>query len=189
VTYLEVLQDIGGMVNDPNLDAYKDRAKLHFVRAINALIKSGDFDDADYAGYVILKTDLSFSTNPYDATSDLILKIISIFPDPATAKYVQCVEKDASEIEKFARNAEMTPSPEELFFWRIGNNIYAQVGVPSNVTLASVTFYMRYVKDIDDSGWGDATDLQATANYLSLRLVRAAIGVAVQSLEAEIAGE
>jgi len=189
VNYLEALEDIGGMVNDPDLTTYKDRVKLHFIRGLNTLIKSGEFGESDFAGYVKAKTDLSFASPPVDLSSLLVLDIIEIYMSPSTIKPAQCIEKTPSEVAKLSRNSEMTPAAEELFYWRIGNSLYAIVGSPSSMDLSADTFIMRYVEDVDDSGWVDGTDLQAAANYLSLRLVRSAIGVAVNTLMAEIAGE
>ncbi len=186
MNYLAVLEDIGARINDPDLGTYKDRIKAHFLGAINAAIKSGEYSESDYAGYVKLKTDLDFDPNPYDASADLILDIISIYPK--TAIKLDCKPIDPSTVAAILRNEEMSPGYEDLFYWRIGSDIYASIGSPS-ITALETKLNMRYVQDIDDSGWTDSTDMQATANYLSIRIIKAASSIAVVTLEAEIAGE
>ena len=189
MNYLEALQDIGGMVNDPNLDTYKARAQLHFIRAINAAIASGDFTEDDYMGYVRVKADVVFTAGVFDLTSYEPVLPVKLSPPPASGDVFGVKMLTKEEVGMISRNPEMSPGYEDVFMWQIGYNLYAQVSSPSAVNLASEEFYMQYVINVDDSGWIDATDLQASANYLSLRLVRAAIGVAVKTLEAEIAGE
>lgn len=58
MTYLEVLTDIGSMMNDPNLNTYKDRAKDHFVRALSTLIMEGQYQPSDISGLYEMKRDL-----------------------------------------------------------------------------------------------------------------------------------
>ena len=187
-TYLEALTDISSQVNDPDLETYKDRAKAHFIRAINSLIESGNYSENDYQGYIKLITNLALSST-YDASALDFNKIMGIYPSPGGSEVWNVVRKETSEVAKISRNAEMAPTYEDVFWWRIGSNIYAQVASPSAITLASDTFDMEYTTGVDDDAWVDATDLQAAANYLSLKIVRDAIGLATQTLIAEIAGE
>lgn len=189
MNYLEALQDIGAMVNDPDLETYKDRAKSHFIRAINAAVKSGEFSENDYMGYVKVVANLKFTAGVYDLTSLEPTRIIELSPVPSSGDVFGVTMKTPDEVAKISRNSEMSPGYEDVFVWQIGTNLYAQVASVSAVNLTTEEFYLRYAKNIDDSAWTDSTDLQATANYLSLSLVRAAIGVAVATLEAEIAGE
>jgi hypothetical protein len=187
-TYLEALTDIGSMVNDPSLETYKDRAKDHFIRAINTLIKSGSYSENDYQGYVKLITNLALNAT-YDTTTLDVTLVKDIYPSPGGAEVFNVARRSLDEVAKISRNPEMAPGYEDVFWWRIGSNIYAQVASVSAINLATVTFDMAYVTGVDDDAWIDGTDLQAAANYLSLEIVRDAIGVATQTLIAELAGE
>ena len=187
-TYLEALTDIGSQVNDPDLETYKERAKAHFIRAINTLIESGKYSENDYQGYIKLITDLDLSST-YDATTLDVTRVEGIYPSPGGSEVFNVVRKETSDVAKISRNPEMSPGYEDVFWWRIGSNIYAQVASVSAIDLSSVTFDMEYTTGVDDDAWVDGTDLQAADNYLSLKIVRDAIGIATQTLIAETAGE
>lgn len=52
---LEVKQEIGAQLNDPNLEAYDSRAQAAFVRALTSLIKAGDYVPEDIPSLYIMK--------------------------------------------------------------------------------------------------------------------------------------
>ena len=189
--YYDILVDICSQIGDPSMDNYKERAKDHFIRAIFTLINSKEFSPEDIPGYYKLKTDVVFSTNPYDSSALKLLKIEKLFLNPAVAKDVTVTYKTINEIAKIANIVELQPTNEDLFIYKVGVNIYAFVNsVASNFTLASDTIYMAYIEDIDNSGWDDTpatgTNFQNTSAYLfSYKFVNQAIALAVQTLKQE----
>ena len=187
MTYLEVLTDICSQVADPDLDAYKDRAKDHFLRALAGMVTSGDYTENDVKGYIKLKTDLIFSANPYDANALNILKIIEVMPNPQVPNDFSAYFKEFEDLKLVSQVAELQPDLTEVFIYQVGINIYAVYNTSaSNYTPASDTFYMKYIEDIDGTAWIDSTDLQATPIFFTDNFIRRGINIAAATLLQEV---
>ena len=189
MTYLEVLTEIGAQLNDPDLETYKERIKPYFLTALISAIKSGEFTDADYAGWVKLEDDLDFDSNPADIESLNALEIKGLYPNPAVSEKMNIVEKTVSEISRIGRNTELSPGYEDLFWYRVGNSLYAVVGSPTIFDLTNDDYHLQYIEDIDDSTWADGTDFDTTTYSLSDRILKTAITTAVALMKPQIAGE
>ena len=196
MTYLEVLTDICSQVADPDLDTYKDRAKDHFLRAISGKVnewaeaKKWVEIEQSIPGFVKVKTDVDFSDSgdTENLNSLKVFIILNYFLPPGTDKKVIITERDPSELNKMSSIETLQPTDNDLFIYRIGNNLYGLVGSGTPVfTLGADTLIMEYVEDIDDSGWTDSTDLQAAASFqLSYTFMRECIGIAAKTLLEEI---
>ena len=123
--YLAVLTDICSRVGDVYLDRYKDRAKDHFLRSIASMITAGEFTDNDIRGYVKLKTDLSFSTNPYDANALNIFKIIGVMPDPQVPNNYSAFLKEFEDLKILSQFEALRPEKEEVVIQQVGVNSHA----------------------------------------------------------------
>ncbi len=187
MTYLEVLTDICSRVADPELDSYKERAKDHFLRAIMTIVEANAYTENDIKGYLKLKTDLVFSTNPYDASALKLFKILEIMPDPLVPNDFSAYLKEFSELNLMSQIAELQPKLTDVFIYQVGINIYAVYNTSaSNFTVASDTFYMKYIEDIDGSAWTDSTDLTATPIFFNDSFIRRAIEIASKTLLDEV---
>ena len=196
MTYLEVLTDICSQVADPELDTYKERAKDHFMRSISN--KINEWAEAEkwkeieqsIPGFVKVKANVDFSDagDTEDLNGLKIFTILNYFLPPGTDKKVIITQKDPSELNKMSSIETLQPTDNDLFVYRIGNNLYGLVGSGTPVfTLGSDTLIMEYVEDISDSGWTDSTDLQAAAKYqLSYTFMRECIGIAAKTLLDEV---
>jgi len=125
MTYLQILTDICSRVADPDLDTYKERAKDHFLRALTTMVTSGEYIDSDIRGYIKLKTDLSFATNPYDASALKILKIAEVMPNPLLPSTYSAYYKEFEELKLVSQISKLYPEATEVFIYMIGINIYA----------------------------------------------------------------
>ncbi|NHZ85645.1 MAG: hypothetical protein GWP19_07170 [Planctomycetia bacterium] len=196
MTYLEILTDICSQVADPDLDTYKERAKDHFLRAISGKVnewaKAEKWVEIEQSipGFIKTKTDVDFSDagDTEDLNSLKIFTILSYFLPPGTDKKVIITEKDPAELNRMSSIETLQPTDNDLFIYRIGNNLYGLVGSGTPVfTLGADTLIMEYVEDIDDSAWNDTTDLQAAASYqLSYTFMRECIDIAAKTLLDEV---
>ncbi len=155
--YLDVLKDIGAQVADPELDSYKKRAKDHFLRALAGMVTAGDYTENDVKGYIKLKTDLIFSTNPYDANALNILKIIGVLPDPLTPNDFSAYFKEFEDLRLVSQIAELRPGIAEVFVYQVGIYIYAVYRkIPGAECLDEIDFATHAkwdrTNDIDDTG-------------------------------------
>ena len=64
--------------------------------------------------------------------------------------------------------------------------VLKQVADSSNFNPATDTLYMKYVEDIDGTGWGDSDDLTATPIFLSDSFIRKGIDLASKTLLDEV---
>ena len=205
MTYLDVLTDIGAIANDPNLDSLKDRAKDHFMRAVSAVISSGEYSESDIPGSVRMwelpnwfgysdeagrngwqSPRTQADTNPHlpeeiaddvvysplaQAWLDLgplkILKIVGLLnpgrmqatldtPSDWVRTEVACFLKTHEEIAKLAFSREDYPTEKELYFWSVGNYLYAWSIIAK---IGQSSAWLKYIKQIDDSEWTDDTVL------------------------------
>jgi len=187
MTYLEILTDICSRVGDVYLDRYKDRAKDHFHRALVKMIEAGEYTELDIKGYVKLKTDLVFSTNPFDASGLSMLKMHEIMPNPLVPNDFSAYIKSFAEMTLVSQLVELQPNANEVFVYTVGFNIYCVYNTSaSNFTVGSDTFYMKYIEDIDDSAWIDSTDLTATPIFLTETFIRKGIDLATGTLLEEV---
>ncbi len=187
MTYLEVLTDICSRAADPELDSYKERAKDHFTRAIATLITSGQYTENEIKGYVKLKTDVSFSTNPYDFSALKVLKLLDIMPDPQVPNDFSAYLKTFEEMRLVSGVSELQPEATEVFVYPVGINLYAVYNTSaSNYTPASDMFYLKYIEDIVTSVWTDSDELTATPRYLLDSFVSRAIDIASKTLLDEV---
>ena len=60
MNYLEAVKDVTSMLNDPDAETYKSRAQAHLIRAMNTLIKSGDYTPEDIPSLYVMRRDLYF---------------------------------------------------------------------------------------------------------------------------------
>ena len=60
MNYLEAVKDVTAMLNDPDAETYKSRAQAHLIRAMNTLIKSGDYVPEDIPSLYVMRRDLYF---------------------------------------------------------------------------------------------------------------------------------
>ena len=171
MTYLEVLTDICSQVADPELDAYKDRAKDHFLRALAGMVTAGEFTDIDLKGYIKLKENLVFSTNPYDASALSLFKIMSIMPNPLIPNDFSVILKEFEELGLMSQISTLQPQATEIFVYQVGINIYALYRTaPGAESLNEIDFATHakwdVTNDLVDSG-GNAA-FTWSANQTSL---------------------
>ena len=157
MTWLEVLTDICSRVADPQLDSYKERAKDHFLRAIVSMILANEFTENDIKGYLKLKTDLTFSTNPYDANALEILKIIEIMPDPQVPNDFSAYYREFGEMKLVSQIVELQPEATDVFIYQVGINLYAVYRKIPGAESLDETDFVTHAKwdvtnDLDDSG-------------------------------------
>ena len=186
MTYLEILTDICSRVADPLLDTYKDRAKDHFNRALTNMIVAGEYIDSDIRGYIKLKVNLVFTVNPYDASALRILDVVEIMPTPITATTYSAYYKTFEEMKMVSGISELQPEPTEVFIYMVGISMYAVYSTPSNFTVATDTFYMKYIEIIDSSTWIDATILTGAPYWFSDNFLRRGIEMATKTLLDEV---
>lgn len=157
MTYLEVLTDICSQVADPQLDTYKERAKDHFLRALATMVKNGDYTENDLKGYVKLKDDLVFSTNPYNASALNIADLMSIMPNPLIPNNFSVILKRFEELALMSHLTELQPQVTEVIIYKVGYNIYAVYrNAPGPECLDEIDFATHAkwdrTNDIDDTG-------------------------------------
>ena len=187
MTYLQILTDICSRVADPDLDTYKERAKDHFLRALTTMVTSGEYIDSDIRGYIKLKTDLTFSTNPYNASALKILKISEIMPNPQTPNNYSVYYKEFEDLKLVSQVAKLQPEATEVFIFMVGISMYAVYkATGSNFVPATATLYMKYVEIIDSSGWVDATVIDGTPYWISTNFIRRGIEIASKTLLDEV---
>ena len=186
MTYLQILTDICSRVGDVYLDRYKERAKDHFLRAIVYMIKAGEYTDNDIKGYVKLKTDLTFTTNPLDISALKILKVDGIMPPPQTPNDFSVYYKEFNDLTLVSQVVELQPLITEVFVYPVGINLYAVFHATSNFTAGSDALYLKYVEDIDSSAWIDATILTGTPYWFTRSFLRSGISEATRRLLEEV---
>ncbi len=157
-TYLEAVKDVGAMISDPDAVRYKTRIQEHLKRAMSELLKAEGFTEADYPDCEKLKTDLVFSTNPYNAAIDSFIRLIKIYPSPLVSSSVRVALKSSEQIAAVGYNSEMSPGYDEVFINQVNTLLTAVVASPSAFTIGSDTLYMKYVADVNDEGWVDTTE-------------------------------
>ena len=155
--YLAVLKDIGAQVADPELDSYKTRAKDHFLRALAGMVTAGEYTENDVKGYIKLKDDMVFSTNPYDASALNILKIINVITDPLIPVDFSVYVKEFVDMGLLSHVEELRPEATEVFIYQVGINIYAVYRkIPGAESLDEIDFATHakgdVTNDCDDSG-------------------------------------
>lgn len=160
-TYLEAVKDVGAMISDPDAVRYKTRIQEHLKRAMSELLKAEGFSEADYPDCEKLKTDLVFSTNPYNAAIDSFIRLIKVYPSPLVSSSVRVSLKSSDQIAGAGYNSEMAPAYDEVFINQVNTLLTAVVASPSAFTIASDTLYMKYVADVNDYGWVDTTEFSA----------------------------
>lgn len=193
MTYLEVLTDIGSRVGDPDLDTYKERAKDHFLRAIanklNKMMEEGKLDELARSVPGFVKTDktITFAGGTEDINANKVFVILDFYMPPGTDKDVIITFQDTAELNKISAIETLQPTANDLFVYQEGNILLAYTGSTPVFTLGTTTCVMKYVEDIDDSGWSDATDLQAVGSFqLSYTFTRICIDIATETLLNEV---
>ena len=160
-TYLEAVKDVGAMISDPDVVRYKTRIQEHLKRAMSELLKAENFSEADYPDCEKLKTDLVFSTNPYNAAIDSFIRLIKVYPSPLVSSSVRVSLKSSDQIAAAGYNPEMSPGYDEVFINQVNTLLTAVVSSPSAFTIAFDTLYMKYVADVNDEGWVDTLEFSA----------------------------
>tara|TARA_R110002020_G_scaffold82687_7_gene205063 strand:- start:3349 stop:3969 length:621 start_codon:yes stop_codon:yes gene_type:complete len=203
MTWLEILQDIGAIANDPDLTSLKSRAEYHFGKAFSDIVMSGEYTQNDVPGYFKLVTDVNFVTNPYNISNRIVLKIDKIFLDPtadntSTSKFVSV--KPIEDIIQMSSNNHMRPGKQDIFIYRVGDNLHAftkdGTTTPASAGSRESTinldqsgydnFYMYYVEDFDYSAFEDSLELNSgTQRFLSFSFTRKCIGIAGAALIVE----
>ena len=203
MTWLEVLQDIGAIANDPDLTSLKSRAKYHFGKAFSDIVMSGEYSQNDIPGYFKLITSVNFVTNHYDISNHLVLKIDKIFLNPTsdnttTSKFVSV--KPIEDIIQMSSNDHMRPGKQDIFIYRVGDDLHAFTKDGTTTPASSGdrqstinlnqsgndTFYMYYIEDFDYSAFEDDLELNSGASrFLSFSFTRKCIGMAGANLIAE----
>ncbi len=155
--YLRVLQEIGAKVGDPQLARLKDSARVAFIEAIDNLIMSDDYKEVDIPAYVKLKKNVSFSTNPFDASELKLFKIVGIMPDPQIARNYSFYEKQFSEMKLMSQLMALQPTATEVFYYQIGTDIYVVYTNDLGSEVLNETDFLTHAKwdvtnDILDSG-------------------------------------
>ncbi len=182
MTYLDILTDICSQVADPELDTFKDRAKDHFDRALTSMIVSGEYVDADIKGYVKLKTDLSFSTNPYDASALKILKIAEVMPNPQVINNYSAYLKGFEELNLISQISKLYPEITEVFIYMVGVDVYVVFRTTPGAESLKETAFATHAQwdvtnDFDDSG-GNAAFTWASNVTSTLTQIQANLAVA-----------
>ena len=189
MTYLEVVTDICSRVNDPELDAHKERAKDHFLRAIATKINNNEFTENDIAGFVKLKTDVDFGDagDTENLNALKVFKILDLFTPPGTDKDVIITFQETDQLNKISMLETLQPSKYDLFIYLVGNTLYAYTGSTPNFALGVDNLYMKYIADINDDGWVDSTDFQGASSFImTSTFMRACIDIASETLLKEI---
>lgn len=186
--YGDIITDICSRCNDPLKDRLEQRAKDHFINAIYSIIDSGKYTMNDIPGYYKLIQDLVFTTNEYDLSNIDLYNIVEVFPDPSqdldtTEEKVRISTRTIEEIKQMANNAQMRPSAEDMYIFRIGNTLYRKNGANvSTYESAGGNYYMAYVQNIHDDDWADTRDLSLS---FSNNILRHSIDIASRTLLAE----
>ncbi len=188
--YIRVLQEIGSIAGNPTLRGNgKDLAKIAFINAISQLIREGKYDESDIPGSVkIADIDFAGAGDTEDINALGVLKVVDFFLPPGTDKDCIVTVKDPSELNKMSMLETLQPSDNDLFIYQIGMTLYGVVGSGTPVfSLGSDIVKMKFIEDIDDSGWLDSTDLQASAALqITTAFMREAISLAGASLQGEV---
>ena len=187
MTYLEVLTDICSRVADPYLDSYKERAKDHFLRAIAMLINEGKYTERDIAGFVKAKSDVKFTAGSEDINALKVFKILDFYMPPGTDIDVIITFQETPLLNKISAIETLQPTAHDLFIYPEGNILKAYTGSTPLFILGTTSCTMKYIQDIDDSGWTDTTDLQAAASFqLTYTFMRTCINIASKTLLDEV---
>ncbi len=188
--YIRVLQEIGSIAGNPTLTGnFKDLAKIAFINALSQLIREEKYGESDIPGSVkVSDVDFAAAGDTEDINALGILKIVDFFLPPGTDKDCIVTVKDPSELNKISAIETLQPTDNDLFIYQIGMILYGIVGSGTPVfSLGSDIVKMKYIKDIDDSGWLDSTDLQASALLqMTTAFMREAISIAGASLRGEV---
>jgi len=160
----DALVDIATQLGDENLDVSSDRAQAHLVSAMEFFIDAEGFVVTDIPAYHRLEKLVDFSSQPYNMVSLDVYLILNIYPDPAVSKEVRVTLKDVSELGLIPANDELKPSNEDIFIYRIGNDLRAIVNsTDPNFSVSSDKLFMEYIREIEDENWvsadGGGTDL------------------------------
>lgn len=186
--YSDVITDICSQLGDPDKDQYESRAKAHFGRAISEFISAGQYSEEDLPYYILLKTNLSFINNPYDTSELNLLRPIKIFPDPAAVAPlgITATIVDLDRVALMDQNADLRPQVSDVFIYQVGTKLYCLTAASGALfNSAANTLFMKYLKDVDISGWADSLDLQGATYYLSFGFTRRCIARAVETLKIE----
>ena len=189
MTYLEVLTDICSRVADPELDSYKERAKDHFLRAIAMKINAGEYTENDIPAFIKIKANVDFGSVGLieDLNGLKIFKILSFFFPPGTDTDCIITFKEGEDLNRISALETLQPTNNDLFIYRGGNTLYPVVGASPVFTPGADNISMKYIQDIDDSGWVDGTDLQAAASFqLTYTFMRTCIDIASKTLLDEV---
>jgi len=187
MTLLQILTDICSRVGDVYLDRYKARAQDHFLRALVSMIKEGNYTDNDIKGYVKLKTDLTFTTNPLDISALKLLKIDGIMPNPQVPNNFTVYFKDFNDFTLMSQVEELQPLATEVFIYQVGINLYAVYkATGSNFVPATKPLYMKYIEDIDPTTWVDASIMTGTPFWMTRSFIRSGINIATATLLEEV---
>ena len=187
MTYLEVLTDICSQVADPELDTYKERAKDHFLRAIAMLINEGKYTERDIAGFVKTKATMSFAGGAEDINALKVFKILGFYMPPGVDEDIIITYQETPLLNKISALETLQPSIYDLFIYPEGNNLKAYVSAAPQFVLGTDNCTMKYIEDIDDNNWTDATDLQAAASFqLTYTFTRTCIDIASKTLLDEV---
>jgi len=186
MTYLRVLQEIGSMVGDPTLIKVKDLARIAFINAIATLVREGKYSEDDIPGFIKAKTDVKFTAGSEDINALRVFKILDFYMPPGTDADVIITYQETPLLNKISALETLQPSMYDLFIYKEGNTLKAYTGATPVFILGTTSCTMKYIKDIDDEGWLDSTDLQAAAAYvLTTAFTRTAIQLAGASLSSE----
>lgn len=184
--YGDVLTDICAQLGDPDKVEYEERAKDHFARAISQLAIAGEFNEGDLHGYEKLSTTTDFSSQPVDISGLKALYIKNITPPldtlmTADNRYsVEFITID--DARSIISNPDMQPADEEVYIYRIGDNLRYIQSSTSHWNTTTMSLWIFYVEDFDNSGWVDATDLEI---YFRASFIRKCIAIAVQTIKQE----
>lgn len=184
--YSDVLTDICSQLGDPDKVEYEERAKDHFARAISQLAMSGEFNEGDLHGYEKLSTSTDFSSQPVDISglNALFIKNITSPLDSlmtSTDRYeVRFISIE--EAQSVVSNPDAQPEDEEVYVYRIGDDLRYVQSSGSNWNPSTMSLWIFYVEDFDNSGWVDATDLET---YFRASFIRKCITIAVQTIKQE----
>jgi len=181
--YNDILTQICAQLGDPNMDTYGNRAKYHFERAIASLISEGNYSLDDLRGYHKVTT-ITFSSNPKEITSLKVLKIIDLFPNPASLlanRYVVEI-KQLQAMRLVSADEEYYPTKEEVYVYKIGNYLYAVYNTTASNFTTSDNLYLYYIEDPDLTGWLSDT---VADSYFCISFIYKAIDIAVKNLKLE----
>ena len=156
-TYLDVLKRICASADDPDATRLKSTAKAIMLRVINQLIEQENFKVSDVVGFHKLQA-VQFTAYVANIASNKVMKVLTLLTLPSAAETVYFRIKDLSYVAQIGEDTNYEPAKNEAIIYRVGNALY-MIRDSSYTGSGSLACSMEYIEQVDNSSWGDSTDL------------------------------